>query len=191
MFAHQTACFRAEFEHRQSWRIVYIDGCALHFANVVVEPFPIGRVQLTAQNLATRDGTNVRKQAVHQLYVVHFEREESHRNAAVDGYILGKAEGERGLTHRRTPRNDDKVGRLPACCYLIQLCKARRDTCQAAVFLVVSCFHQQFVRLFHNGVYLRVLLRHILLREFKQTSFSSLHQFVHINGFVERLRLYH
>ena len=142
MFANQAAGFGAKFKNRQSWCVVYIDGRAVHLAQVVVEPFPIGGVQLSAQNLAARYGTDVRQQAVYQLYVVHFEREEGYWYAIVYCNVLGKAEGKRSLTHRRTPRDNNKVGRLPARSNLVQLGETSRYPRQAAILLVIGCFEQ-------------------------------------------------
>ena len=52
------------------------------------------------------------------------------------------------------------------------------------------CLLQHLVGLLNDRINLRVILLHVLLRDFEELPFGLLHQVVHILRFVERLGLY-
>ena len=64
---------------------------------------------------------------------------------------------------------------------------ARRNTRQT--ILVFCRLLDDSHRILHDGVYLRIVLLHVTLTQFKERTLSILHEFVHINRIVESLRL--
>ena len=105
----------------------------------------------------------------------------------IDSHVLGDTQGERGLTHGRTSRNDDKVGSLPPRSHLIHTRISRRNTRKTA--LVAGSTLKDIDRLMHNRSHLRIVLFHIALRDGKQVTLCLLHQLIDIYALVESLRL--
>ena len=187
-FPHQSAGLRPQLKHRETRRVVHIDGCSRELSQVFVEALPLVRFELTAEYLVSRNLAHVGNQAVHQLHVVHFEREEGDGFAVVHGDVLGDAQRERGLTHGRSAGDDHKVGSLPPARDVVQPGESARHTGQSP--LVLGRSHKYSLRFGYHGVYLRVVLPHVLLREFEERTLGVLHQFLHIHRLVVGIGLY-
>ena len=135
----------------------------------------------------SRDFTHVAYQAIHQLDIIHFQREEADRNMIIDSHILGNTQGKRGLTHRRTSGNDNKVGRLPATGHIVETCITCRNTGEST--RVLGGTLQNIDSVLDDRVNLGIVLLHVVLRQREEFSLSMLHQLVYIDTLVEGLCL--
>ena len=187
LLAHKTACLGAQLEDREARRIVDVERRALQIAHILVKAFPFVVGELTIKHLVARNLADVRDKTVYKLHVVHLKREESDRRMIVDSYVLSERKGERSLAHGRTSGDDDKVGTLPTTRLLVEFLEARRHTRQAAG--VGRRFLKDVNGAGDDGVYLRVVLLHVALRELEERAFRLLHQFVYVLRLVERLCL--
>ena len=88
-FAHQSTSLGSQFKHREARCIVHIDRSIGQSADSLVQSFPVRRVQLTIQDLTSRDLAYITDKTVDQLDVVHFKREEADRNPIIYSHILG------------------------------------------------------------------------------------------------------
>ena len=88
LLSYQSSGLRTQLEDTHTRRIININRCTLQLTDIAVETFPLFFVQLTVQDLLTGDLANVRHQTVHQLHVVHFQREETDRILIVNRDIL-------------------------------------------------------------------------------------------------------
>ncbi len=150
---------------------------------VLVQTVPLVGVQLTIQYLRALNLAAVGNQAVHQLDVRHFKREEGHRHLIVGGDILGHGEGKRCLTHGRATGDDDQVGGLPARRDVVQLMVTCRHTRQT---VLVGCGLLDDVDgIPDDGVYLGVVLLHVALPQLEQCALGLLHQVIYVNRLVE------
>ena len=187
MLTNQSARLGPQLKHGQSWRVVDIERSSLQIVDALVKPIPLIAAQLAIEDLGTLNLTGIGDQAIHQLHVRHFKREESHRHPHISSDILGHRERERGLTHRRAPGNDDKVGSLPAAGDVVELVITRRDTRQSVGIGSRRLNHLH--GLHQHWVDDRIVFLHVALREFEERTFSLLHQFLHIDGLIESLGL--
>ena len=187
MFAHQSAGLGTQFEDGERRRVVHVERGVYQVAQLVVQLLPLVVGQLTTLDLLARYLADVRYQTVHQLHVAHFEREQGHGIVIVHGNVLGHGQHEGRLTHSRTGSDDDEVGVLPARGHLVQLREAALQSAQTVGTRGRLLY--QLVGLGDDGVDLRVVLLHVLLRDFEELSFGLLHQVVHVERLVERFRL--
>ena len=188
MLTYQTTCLSSQFEHGQRRRVVHVKRCVVEFFYLVVELSPLVRCQLTALDFLARNFADVHNQTVYQLHVAHFKREQGYGHFAVHRHVFGHGKHEGRLTHGRTSRNDNQVGVLPAGGHLVQLMESARKPTQT----VGTCRRllKHFIGFLDDRINLRVVLLHVLLRDFEEFSFGLLHQVVHVLRLIERLSLY-
>ena len=188
MLTYQTACLGSQFEHGQRRRVVHVKRCVVKFFYLIVELPPLVRCQLTALDFLARNFADVHNQTVYQLHVAHFKRKQGYGHFAVHRHVLGHGKHEGRLTHGRTSRNDNQVGVLPAGGHLVQLMESARKPTQT----VGTCRRllKHFIGFLDDRINLRVVLLHVLLRDFEEFSFGLLHQVVHVLRLIERLSLY-
>ena len=67
------------------------------------------------------------EQALHQLVLGHFEREDADADVVLDGGVLDHVQNQRGLSHRRAGGHDDQVGALEARGQPVQVHESARD----------------------------------------------------------------
>ena len=187
LLAHQTTCLSTQLEDGESRSIVNIQGRTLQQTNVLVQSLPLVRSQLSVKHLVARNLTHIRYKTVDKLHIVHLKREESNGSVIVDSNVLGKRQSERGLTHRRTSGNDNKVRTLPSTRLLVQLLISRRHTCQTT--RIGLRLLQNVNGLCYDWIHLRIVLLHVALRQLEERTLSLLHQFVYILSLVEGLSL--
>ena len=72
LFANKSTSLRSQLENREGRRIIHIDRRARKQTQLRVETLPLFAVQLSVQNLTTRNLTDVRDQTVDKLDVIHF-----------------------------------------------------------------------------------------------------------------------
>ena len=187
LFPYQSASLGTEFENRKTRRIININRCTCQFSQFFIQPFPFWLFQLSVQYFFTRNLANIRDESVHQLNVIHFQREESDRHIIIYRHILGNTQCKGSLTHGRTTSDNHKVGRLPTRCHIIQSTITRRNTGKTT--RVLSSTLQDGNGLLYNRINLGIILLHIVLRKLEEFTFSFLHQFIHIHTFFIRHRL--
>lgn len=76
-----------------------------------------------------------RQHTVDQLFLRHFQAEYHARKPFFDRHMLDDIQNKRRLTHRRTRRNQNKIGRLESRRPVIQIDKSGRNTRDGAVAL--------------------------------------------------------
>ena len=144
---------------------------------------PFIRSQLATLDFFTRNFAHVDNHTVDQLYVGHFKREQSHRDFRIYRHVLCHGKHKSRFTHSGTGGNNHQVGILPARGHFVQCMETAFQTTQP----VRSCrrFLKHLIRFLNDRVDLRIILLHVLLRDFEQFSFRLLHQVVHVLGLVE------
>ena len=140
-------------------------------------------MQLTVHDLRALNLTYIGYQAVNQLLIGHFQREECHRDLIVSSNILGHGQRKRSLTHGGTSGNDNQVGGLPTGRNVIKFMIARSNARQAV--LVGGGILDGIDGRTDDGVYLGVVLLHVALSQFEQGTLGLLHQRIDIDGLVE------
>ena len=188
VFPHQSTSLGTQLEHREAWRIVYVDWRVFQSAYILVQSRPFQLVQLSIEYLVAWYLADIGYQTIDQLHVAHLQGKETNGHIVVHCYVLGQAQRERSLSHGGSSCYDDQVGRLPSARHLVQSRIARGHTCKTCC---VAGRSLQYLRgLFHHRLYLGEVLLHVLLRKLKELAFGMLHQFVYVHSLVEGPRLH-
>ena len=188
MLTHQTAGLCTQFEHRERRRVVHIERRVVKFLNLIVEAAPIRKAQ-AARSLSCRPESHTRSQSDGSPTArCSFRARTRQRRLAVYRHVFGHRKDKGSFSHRRTRRDDDQVGVLPARSHLVELVESACQTAQTVGARRSLLKH--VIRFLNHRINLRIVFLHVLLGDFEELSLSFLHQVVHILRFVESLGLY-
>ena len=124
----EPARLRSHLEQAQARSVVDVNGRRAEDTRRAREAREIVVAEHSLPQPLRVDARFTREHALHERFLTHFEREERNRNIVLDGRVLRDVEHERGLSHRRSRRDDDEVGRLETRRQLIHVLESARHT---------------------------------------------------------------
>ena len=130
----ETARARTDLEQREPGRVVDPDGRLPEQRRGLGEIGVILAVELAGPQTLGIDESLGSEHALDEGFLTHFERKYRRRNVALDRGVLRDVQHERRLSHRRTRRDDDQVGRLEPERDLVEVREARGDAGERPAF---------------------------------------------------------
>ncbi len=161
MLAHKAPCLGAEFHNRERRGVVDKERQALKFLYAVEELVPFELGEVAALDFFATDFAHVGYKTVYELQLAHFERE-YRDGVVVEGYVERHRQHEGRLAHRRTRRDNDEVGVLPARRVFVEFAEAAAESAQTR--LAFRCELHLVDGLGDNGVDLGYIFFHVALR---------------------------
>ena len=119
--ARLAARARAQLARRQRRALVDEEADLAELLDRLGQAPPFVVAQRAGAQVLLVDAAERADHAQGELRGAHFHREHDHRQAFVDGDVLGDVERERGLAHRRPRREHDQVARLQAGGHAVQV----------------------------------------------------------------------